>query len=177
MPENGRGSGAPEGAHVPDSFESFARASQTRLYRTAYLLCGDADTARDLTQTTLAKMFQHWRRASAADHLDAYARTVLTRTYLAERRRRLRDLLAHARPDPRPAPENADLRVTLLSALAGLPPRARAMVVLRYWEDQSVESVAELLRCSESTVKSQCSRSLARLRSELGEAHIYATGS
>jgi DNA-directed RNA polymerase specialized sigma24 family protein len=51
------------------------------------------------------------------------------------------------------------------------------MVVLRYWEDQSVESVAELLKCSESTVKSQCSRSLTKLRAQLGEAHIYSTGS
>jgi RNA polymerase sigma-70 factor (sigma-E family) len=177
MPENGQGSEEPEGSQMPESFEAFARASQRQLYRTAYLLCGDPDAARDLTQTTLAKLFQHWRRASAADHVEAYARTVLTRTYLAERRRRLRDLLAHSRPDPRPTPEHADLRVTLLSALAGLPPRARAMVVLRYWEDQSVESVAELLKCSESTVKSQCSRSLAKLRARLGDAHIYTTGS
>ncbi|HZX37785.1 MAG TPA: SigE family RNA polymerase sigma factor [Streptomyces sp.] len=177
MPENGRGFEAPEGSRAPESFEAFARAHQRRLYRTAYLLCGDPETARDLTQTTLAKLFQHWRRASAADHIEAYARTVLTRTYLAERRRRLRDLLAHSRPGPRPAPEHADLRVTLLTALAGLPPRARAMVVLRYWEDQSVESVAELLNCSESTVKSQCSRSLAKLRAQLGEAHVYTTES
>ncbi|MFC9630388.1 SigE family RNA polymerase sigma factor [Streptomyces mirabilis] len=177
MPENGRGSEAPRRSQAPESFEAFAQASQRRLYRTAYLLCGDPDTARDLTQTTLAKLFQHWRRASAADHIEAYARTVLTRTYLAERRRRLRDMLAHSRPDPRCAPDHTDLRVTLISALAELPPRARAMVVLRYWEDQSVESVAELLKCSESTVKSQCSRSLTKLRAQLGEAHIYSTGS
>ncbi|GAA3374095.1 SigE family RNA polymerase sigma factor [Streptomyces sannanensis] len=156
-------------------FESFARANQRRLYRTAYLLCGDADTARDLTQTTLAKLFQHWRRASVADHPEAYAKTVLTRTFLAERRRRLRDFLAHTYVVPPRVPEYADLRVTLLSALAELPPRARAMVVLRYWEDLSVQTVAELLQCSEGTVKSQCSRALTRLRARLGEAHIYAT--
>ncbi|WP_351226832.1 SigE family RNA polymerase sigma factor [Streptomyces sp. NPDC002133] len=158
-------------------FEAYARDSQRRLYRTAYLLCGDADDARDLVQSTLAKLFQHWRRASAANHLDAYARTVMTRTFLAERRRRLRDLLAHGPADPPPAPLHADLRVTLLAALAELPPRARAMVVLRYWEDLSVETVARLLKCSESTVKSQCSRSLARLREQLGEAHVYTTES
>ncbi|MFG2977319.1 SigE family RNA polymerase sigma factor [Streptomyces sp. NPDC048331] len=158
-------------------FEAFARAGQRKLYRTAYLLCGDADAARDLTQTTLAKLFQHWRRVSAAEYPDAYARTVLTRTFLAERRRRLRDLLAHTRADPPTRPEHADLRVTLLAALAELPPRARAMVVLRYWEDLSVETVAELLRCSEGTVKSQCSRALTKLRARLGEAHIYATES
>ncbi|MFD3698576.1 SigE family RNA polymerase sigma factor [Streptomyces sp. NPDC058646] len=158
-------------------FEAFARASQRRLYRTAYLLCGNADSARDLTQTTLAKLFQHWRRVSAADHPEAYARTVLTRTFLAERRRRLRDLLAHTHAAPPPPSEHAELRVTLLAALASLPPRARAVVVLRYWEDLSTERVAQLLRCSEGTVKSQCSRSLAKLRTQLGEDHIYATES
>lgn len=158
-------------------FEDFARANQRRLYRTAYLLCGDVEGARDLTQTTLAKLFQHWRRAGAADHPEAYARTVLTRTYLAERRRRLRDFLAHTHVDTPSAAVGPDLTVTLLAALAELPPRARAMVVLRYWEDLSVESVAGLLRCSESTVKSQCSRSLARLREQLGQAHVYTTES
>ncbi|TRV77745.1 SigE family RNA polymerase sigma factor [Streptomyces sp. 130] len=166
--------GASRGA---DGFEEFARAGQHRLYRTAYLLCGDADAARDLTQTTLAKLFQHWHRVRAADHPDAYARTVLTRTYIAERRRRLRDLLAHT-PIAAPAPAvGPELTVTLLAALAELPPRARAMVVLRYWEDLSVETVAELLRCSPSTVKSQCSRSLATLRARLGDAHLYTARS
>ncbi|MEU8524366.1 MULTISPECIES: SigE family RNA polymerase sigma factor [Streptomyces] len=169
-----------DAAHDPDGgFEEFARAGQQRLYRTAYLLCGDAEQARDLTQTTLAKVFQHWRKAGAADHPHAYAKTVLTRSFLAERRRRLRDLLAYTRagrPDTAATagPGDADVRVTLLAALGELPPRARAMVVLRYWEDLSVETVAGLLRCSESTVKSQCSRSLARLRERLGEAHLYA---
>ncbi|MGW1463460.1 SigE family RNA polymerase sigma factor [Streptomyces sp. NPDC002308] len=155
-------------------FEEFARAAQRGLYRTAYLLCGDAEAARDLTQTTLAKLFQHWRRVIAAEHPHAYARTVLTRTYLAERRRRLRDLIAHSRADPAPSPVRPELTVTLLSALSELPPRARAMVVLRYWEDLSVETVSRLMRCSESTVKSQCSRSLARLRTRLGDAHLYS---
>jgi RNA polymerase sigma-70 factor (sigma-E family) len=162
----------------PDSehdFEAFARASQQRLYRTAYLLCGDADAARDLTQTTLAKLFQHWRRVAAADHPHAYAKTVLTRTFLSERRRSLRDLVAHRHVDTPPPPRHTELRVTLLAALSTLPPRGRAMVVLRYWEDLSVEAVAALMRCSEGTVKSQCSRALSRLRSELGEAEIYTS--
>ncbi|WP_405459025.1 SigE family RNA polymerase sigma factor [Streptomyces sp. NBC_00101] len=162
------------GPMTTESFEEFARASQGRLYRTAYLLCGNAENARDLTQTTLAKLFQHWRRVGAAESPHAYARTVLTRTYLAERRRRLRDFLAHVPLDPPVAGTSPELTVTLLSALAELPPRARAMVVLRYWEDLSVDTVASLMRCSESTVKSQCSRSLARLRDHLGDAHVYA---
>ncbi|MGW4781340.1 SigE family RNA polymerase sigma factor [Streptomyces filamentosus] len=176
----GAGRGAGGGAEGGPGFEEFARSAQQRLYRTAYLLCGDAETARDLTQTTLAKLYQHWRRAGAAEHPYAYAKTVLTRTFLAERRRRLRDLLVLGRAGgtvPAPAADHADLRVTLLAALAELPPRARAMVVLRYWEDQSVASVAALLRCSEATVKSQCSRSLARLRTRLADAGLPLEGS
>ncbi|MCX4654401.1 SigE family RNA polymerase sigma factor [Streptomyces microflavus] len=162
------------------AFEAYARDGQRRLYRTAYLLCGNVEGAQDLTQTTLAKLFQHWRRASRADNLDAYAKTVLVRTYVAERRRTVRDLIAHRsnapRPQADPAP-HADLRLTLLALLGELPPRARAMVVLRYWDDLSVESVASLLRCSESTVKSQCSRSLVRLRARMGDGRLYSTGS
>ncbi|MGC5409999.1 SigE family RNA polymerase sigma factor [Streptomyces sp. DT225] len=155
--------GASRGA---DGFEEFARAGQHRLYRTAYLLCGDADAARDLTQTTLAKLFQHWHRAGAADHPDAYARTVLTRTYIAERRRRLRDLLAHT-PIAAPAPVvGPELTVTLLAALAELPPRARAMVVLRYYEDLSEAQTAEVLGVSVGTVKSAVSRALGKLRQD-----------
>jgi RNA polymerase sigma-70 factor (sigma-E family) len=154
-------------------FEEYAAARQHHLYRTARLLCGDSHRAQDLTQTTLAKLFQHWRRASRADNLDAYARTVLTRTFLAEQRRGLlarRTGALRGGPDPG---HDSDLRVTLLTALAQLPPRARAIVVLRYWEDLSVETVAELMRCSTGTVKSQCSRSLARLREQLGAVELY----
>ncbi|MEU3263421.1 SigE family RNA polymerase sigma factor [Streptomyces bacillaris] len=173
----------PEGAAADGgsaAFEAYARDGQRRLYRTAYLLCGNVEGAKDLTQTTLAKLFQHWRRASRADNLDAYAKTVLVRTYMAERRRTVRDLLAHRSNPPHPQADpapGADLRVTLLALLDELPPRARAMVVLRYWDDLSVERVASLLRCSESTVKSQCSRSLVRLRARLGDVQLYSTGS
>lgn len=166
-----------DGSRDSTGFEEFARVNQRRLYRTAYLLCGDAESARDLTQTTLAKLFQYWHRASRADDPAAYARTVLTRTYLAERRRRLRDFLAHSHVDAPTSVVGPELTVTLLTALAELPPRARAMVVLRYWEDLGVQTVAELLRCSESTVKSQCSRSLATLRARLGDRHLYTTRS
>ncbi|WP_055590763.1 SigE family RNA polymerase sigma factor [Peterkaempfera griseoplana] len=159
--------------HEHMDFEEYAVARQRHLYRTAHLLCGDPHRAHDLTQTTLAKLFQHWRRASRADNLDAYARTVLTRTFLAEQRRGLlarRVGVLRSSPVPR---DDSDLRLTLQSALAELPARARAMVVLRYWEDLSVETVAELLRCSTGTVKSQCSRSLARLREQLGPVELY----
>ncbi|PJN22480.1 SigE family RNA polymerase sigma factor [Kitasatospora sp. CB02891] len=156
-------------------FEEWAAARGRRLYRTAYLLCGNPHRAEDLAQTTLAKLFAHWRRASRMENLDAYARTVLTRTFLAEQRRwSVARRLGALAGSPEVAPHgDADLRVTLLNALAELPVRARAMVVLRYWEDLSVETVADLLGCSTGTVKSQCSRALARLREQLGEPSPY----
>ncbi|MGW4384492.1 SigE family RNA polymerase sigma factor [Kitasatospora sp. NPDC004531] len=157
-------------------FEEYAASRSRRLYRTAYLLCGDPHRAEDLAQATLAKLFAHWRRASRMENLDAYARTVLTRTFLAEQRKRslARRLGALVGSPEESRHGDADLRVTLLTALAQLPARARAMVVLRYWEDLSVETVAELLGCSTGTVKSQCSRALARLREQLGESSPYA---
>ncbi|MGW7228159.1 sigma factor [Streptomyces cyaneofuscatus] len=136
MPAGAEPEGAADGGSVA-AFEAYARDGQRRLYRTAYLLCGNVEGAKDLTQTTLAKLFQHWRRASRADNLDAYAKTVLVRTYVAERRRSVRDLLAHRSNPPRPQADPAsgvDLRVTLLALLDELPPRAGAMVVLRYWK-------------------------------------------
>ncbi|UCM90442.1 SigE family RNA polymerase sigma factor [Streptomyces marincola] len=155
-------------------FEEYALARQRWLHRTAVLLCGDPHRAPDLVQTTLVKLLRHWARASRADSLDAYARTVLTRTFLAEQRRGLLSRRAHAVEDPAPAADDPELRVTLLAALSELPPKARAMVVLRYWEDLSVAEVAGLMQCSQSTVKSQCSRSLARLRVELQNAGLFA---
>ncbi|GAA4838205.1 SigE family RNA polymerase sigma factor [Kitasatospora terrestris] len=157
------------------SFEAYAAGCERRLYRTAYLLCGDRHRAEDLAQTTMAKLFAHWWRASQMENLDAYARTVLTRTFLGEQRRLAvaRRLGMLASPPEISPGEDSDLRVTLLNALAELPVRARAMVVLRYWEDLSVETVADLLGCSTGTVKSQCSRALARLREQLGESSPY----
>ncbi|MYS83332.1 SigE family RNA polymerase sigma factor [Embleya scabrispora] len=159
-------------------FEEYARARQQQLYRTAYLLCGDADQAQDLAQTTLAKLFRHWKRASRAENLDAYAKTVLSRTFLSEQRGRRREHAAHELGSGAPkSGQHPDLRLTLLAALDTLPPKPRVMVILRYWEDLSVESVATLLRCSTGNVKSQCARSMAKLRAEPGDLHLYSTES
>ncbi|WP_331767047.1 SigE family RNA polymerase sigma factor [Embleya sp. NBC_00896] len=156
-------------------FEAYARARQQQLYRIAYLLCGDTHRAQDLTQTTLTKLFQHWRRASRADNLDAYAKTVLIRTFLSEQRSRRRERELHTPIAAGPGADQPEVRIALLAALAELAPKARAMVVLRYWEDQTVESVAAQLRCRPGTVKSTCSRALTRLREILGDAAIYVT--
>jgi len=105
-----------------------------------------------------------------ADNVDGYVRQVLVRTYLDEQRRRWRseqvtgETLDGLRPDPAGA---SDQRMDLLRALATLPPRQRAAVVLRCWEDMPITEVARALDCSEGTVKSQTSRGLAALRGVL----------
>ena len=154
-----------------DGFAEFAAAASGRLRRTAFLLCGDWHTAEDLAQVTLAKLFVSWRRISQRDEAYAYATRTLVNTYLADRRlRRAGELLTAQLPE-RPCEQQApELRIMVLGALAALPRKARAAVVLRYWADMSVGQVAELLGCSEGTVKSQCARGLDLLRPALGDA-------
>jgi RNA polymerase sigma-70 factor (sigma-E family) len=156
--------------HVEDEFAEFAVAASPRLLRAAYLLCGNRHTAEDLAQTTLAKVFASWRRISNQQAVHAYATRTLVNTYLGDKRKKSsREVVTSELPEPAidsPAPE---LRMMVLDALATLPPRARAIVVLRYWADMSVAEVADVLGCSEGNVKSQCSRALARLRVVLSE--------
>ena len=148
-----------------DDFVEYARASASQLRRTAYLLCRDWDLAADLTQTTLARMFVQWQRISRRDNPHAYARQVLSRTFLDHHRAKRSHEVVTAEFDDTPAtPEDADLRLTLIDALGRIPPRDRAILVLRYWEDLSVETVAEILGLPAGTVTSQSARSLARLR-------------
>ncbi len=153
-----------------DGFIEFATAVSPRLRRTAFLLCGDWHTAEDLAQTTLAKMFVAWRRISQMDALQPYATRALVNTYLAgQRRKRAAELLLSRLPDRAVEPHEPELRLMVLDALATLPAKARAVVVLRYWEDLSVEQVADLLGCSPGNVKSQSARSLDKLRAVLGD--------
>ncbi|MFE6872048.1 SigE family RNA polymerase sigma factor [Kitasatospora sp. NPDC057692] len=155
-------------------FEAFAHARGQHLFRTALLLCGDWHLAEDLTQTTLAKLYAAWPKVRRADSQDAYARGVLVRTYLSHRRlRRSGERPAFGDlPEPpgstAPAAGDPALRVTLLAALAELPRRDRAVLVLRYWEDRSVEETAAELGVSPGAVRSQALRALGRLRGVLG---------
>jgi RNA polymerase sigma-70 factor (sigma-E family) len=148
-------------------FAEFAATEQQRLYRRARLLAGDADAAQDLVQATLVKLYVAWPRV---DDPAAYASRVLLRTFLDGRRRLQRERELHALADPRRPDVDPARVVTVLGALAELPPRARAAVVLRYWEDLSVEQAALVLGCSAGTVKSLSSRGLERLRELLHES-------
>lgn len=152
-------------------FTEFATLAAPRLRRTAFLLCGDWHIAEDLTQTALAKVFVSWRRISSKDAVQAYATRTLVNSYLAGRRRkRVTEVLLSRLPDHAVPPREPELRLMMLDALAVLPPRARAVVVLRYWEDLSVEQVADVLGCSTGNVKSQSARALDRLRVLLDDA-------
>lgn len=156
----------------PDGFVEFANANATRLRRTAYLLCGDWHTAQDLTQTALAKLFVAWDRVSRSDSVTAYAQRTLVNAYLAQKRQRSSgEAPTENPPDPAVAAAAPELAIVLRSALAKLSPKARAVVVLRYWADLSVDDTAAVLGMSSSAVKTQSMRALEQLRVALGPAH------
>jgi RNA polymerase sigma-70 factor (sigma-E family) len=165
--------GEPKGADA--ALHDFVRVSWPRLLRTAHLLCGDREDAEDLTQTALVKVVRHWRRVQRADDPYAYARAVLVNTAASRwrRRRRYDELTAAERTAPAAvAPDPAGgvaLRDAVRRALAELPPRTRAVLVLRYFEDLTEAQTAAALGCSVGSVKSQVSRGLARLRERLDE--------
>lgn len=162
----------PDRDTADDDFAAFVAAATPRLRRTAYLMCRDWHLAQDLTQLTLARMYAVWPRIRRTADLTAYSRRVLMNAVLDQRKRRsgteivLADLPERPDPGAGPAPE---LHVTLLRALATLPVRDQAIVVLRHWEDHSVDTVAEILGITPSVVKMHTMRALSRLRDLLGE--------
>ena len=154
-------------------YREFVVARLDRLRRTAYLLCRDWHTADDLVSITLSKLYRHWSRAAAAESLDAYVRGILTHAWLDERRRPWRREDATAEVPDRPHLDGDGLdgdggglsdRAALSKLLTALPPRQRAVVVLRFYCDLSVTETAEILGVSEGTVKSQSARGLELLR-------------
>jgi RNA polymerase sigma-70 factor (sigma-E family) len=157
-------------AKDPNGFHEFAAARSASLFRTACLLCDDWHLAEDLVQTTLGKLYASWRRVQRAENPAAYARKVLLRTYLSHARKRSSGETPRERlPDIAAAGSDQALRLTLLHALAQLSVQDRAVLVLRYWEDQSVEEVASLLRLSSGAVRNRSMRALGRLREALGD--------
>ena len=152
-------------------FDDFVRSASAPLLRLAYLLTGDHGHAEDLVQTALLRTARHWRGARAQPQ--AYARRVITN--LAKDRWRTRSRRpVETRSGPEPHHDDDPngqvlLRHTLLPAVLRLPARQRAVLVLRYFEDLSVDETATMLGCSTGTVKSQTHSALARLRDLLGD--------
>lgn len=148
-----------------EEFAEFADAASLQLRRTAFLLCGNWHTAEDLVQTTLAAVFVSWGKIRRRDAVRAYAARTLVNLYLAEKRsKRSTELLTDRFPERPVEPHAPETRMVVLGLLATLPPRARAVVVLRYWEDLSVDQVAAMLGCSPGNVKSLAAGALSKLR-------------
>jgi RNA polymerase sigma-70 factor (sigma-E family) len=161
---------------VADDFREYVSARMGSFRRTAYLLCGDWHLADDLVSTALLKLLKHWRRVAVMDDPDAYVRRVILRCLLDERRRPWRREAAWEWPPDRAvggADEPVTDRVALTAALAALPPRQRAVVVLRFFNDLSVEQTAAELGCTAGTVKSQTARALAVLRTVISEEAVH----
>lgn len=162
---------------VEAQFTEFVRQRGHALFRVAFSLCGQQQTAEDLLQNALAKTVVRWRSLSGEP--ESYVRRILYHDFISGWRYRMRraEFITSQLPDE-PGPgddaERAVMRLTLMRALKSLPRKQRAVLVLRFLEDMSERDAAEVLGCSPGTIASQTSRALAKLRlsSELGSEVI-----
>jgi RNA polymerase sigma-70 factor (sigma-E family) len=159
-------------AETEAGFRQFVLARSPALLGTAFLLTGDRGAAEDLLQIALLKLYRQWPRLRDTENPEAYMRRVMANQRISWwRRRRVPEDAVDPPPD-RPSSDataGIDQRIELWQALHRLPPRTRAILVLRYWEDLSEVETARVLGCSVGSVKSQASRGLRRLREVLGE--------
>ena len=160
-------------------FSAYMNARQPGLLRTAYLLTGDRHTSEDLVQSAFAKLYLSWDKVQQRDSLDGYVRRILVNEHNSLWRRswKKREYTAETLPDS--AHHDAydeGLGADLWDAVQTLPRKARAVVVLRYYEQLSEAETADALGISVGTVKSQASRALATLResaAHLRAAHLH----
>ena len=153
-----------------EEFTEYATAAAARLRKVGYLMCHDWHQAQDLTQVTLAKVFVNWSRIRRRDNVDVYARQILVREFLNTKRQRSATERPTAQvPDRAGRGDRAELRLTLLEALRSLSPNQRTVIILRYWEDQSVEQVAAIMMTTPGAVKGLAVRGLRELRVLLGD--------
>jgi RNA polymerase sigma-70 factor (sigma-E family) len=155
-------------------FAAYFAARFQRLRGLAYLLCGDWHRADDLAQLAFVRLASSWHRLRDPEAVDSYVRTCLLRSYLSDQRRawRRRESATAEIPEAAGGPDTAELtadRVTVMRALAQVPPRQRAVLVCRYYEGLDVATTAALLGCTEGTVKSQTARGLQGLRRVVGD--------
>lgn len=153
-------------ADALEEFTAYVAACAPRLRRTAFLLCGDWQRAEDEVQTALVKLYLSWDQVRARQSLDRFVRTTLVRGLIDERRRPWRREQSRAAIPDRAAAESMTVedQLAVRAALAQVPPRQRAVLVLRFYDDCDVAETARVIGCSEGTVKSQTARGLARLR-------------
>jgi RNA polymerase sigma-70 factor (sigma-E family) len=151
-----------------EGFREFVHARLGRLSRTAFLLTGDHHAAEDLVQDALARTCRVWRRLADGGNPEAYVRRVMYHLQISRwRRKRLGEVGCAELPERAFQRDHAvDIaeRLSLRAALLALPPRQRAVIVLRYFEDQTEAQTADVLGCQIGTVKSNAFRALSRLR-------------
>lgn len=152
-------------------YVEYVRGRLPRLHRTAYLLCGDAHRADDIVQAALTALYLNWKKAAGADNIDGFVHRILVRRYLDERRTRWSRMWSGDVPPETPAVASGsglvEDRDELVTALRSLPKGQRAVLVLRFLNDLSVEETARALDCSVGNVKSQSARGLAALRAQM----------
>lgn len=155
-------------------FRDWAAARLPALLRYAHLLTGDRHQAEDIVQTALTRTLVAWPRVRRKSNPEAYVRTAIARLVIDVGKRRRHEVLTGSPPDPEPPPgdDGPESRWEMWSALAALPARQRAVLVLRYYEDMTEAQIAEVLGCSTGTVKSQASKALAKLRARFEAAEV-----
>ena len=156
------------GKEERDEFSHFVTHSGPALFRAAFLLTGSEESSKDLVQAALMKVWLRWRRIRETESAFSYTRQVMLSLYLSWNRRKWTNEIPTV--DVPVVSTSADVSVAVLtrhvvlSALASLPKRQRAVVVLRFFDDLTEAQAAEILNCSRGTVKSQTSKALSRLR-------------
>jgi RNA polymerase sigma-70 factor (sigma-E family) len=156
-------------------YVEYVTARLPALHRLAYVLCGDAHRADDLVQQTITTLYVKWSRVRRADNLDRYVRSMLVNTFIDQRRLAWSRVRLFAEPPERVAYEpDQDERTAVRQALARVPRRQQAVLVLRFFYDLPVAEVAEILGVSAGTVKSQTAHGLTALRRLLGEQTVAA---
>lgn len=154
-------------------FTDYMSARMPALRRLARLLCQDWTKADDLLQAAMTKTYVHWSKAARAANIDAYVRTIVVREFIRERRASWaqRVTLTDQPPDHAHAATDQESALDLRAAVAALPPRQRAVLVLRYYCDFNVYQAAQALECTPGTVKSQTAKALNNLRLRMGEQY------
>ncbi len=152
-----------------EEFRAYVAARGAALLRTAVLITGDRGLAEDLVQTALIRTYGAWGRIRRKEAVDAYTRRILVTTYVNWWHRRWRGELPTGELPEHPAADafgRVEDGLSLRDALARLPKRMRAVVVLRYYDDLPDAEIAALLACAPGTVRSQAARALAKLRAD-----------
>src|SRR6201987_4722757 len=163
----------------PDGFREFVEARSSALLRSGWLLTGDWPSAEDLVQTALAAAWPRWSSLRRQDAPELSVRKIMVNPFLRGRQRRWNGEIGTGRLPETQAYDvfaQVDARQSLLAALDRLPARERAVVVLRYFADQTESQTAEAMGCSVGAVKAHAAKAMARLRDAPGLSELLSGG-